>query len=410
MEFLPSFVLPLRTGRPQSPRTQIQQLLQQRDDGREDDPPPDTEFDPLSFLCVILKKSEVFDGTFVLLQVLLPSDKYTSSADGSYFQVAVVPKREVYDWVPEQHKALIFGDEDKKSAPELIAVKSPIEGKGENDTVLRAIAREFRILKDNHLEQHENIVRLFGICWQTSPSGIPMPALIMEAAEMNLDEYFVAGRAIILEKLLDLAIDIASGVEAIHKVRVIHGDIKPKNILILQKGENLWTAKIADFGSSLICAEVRGRISVKFLSRYWAAPETVRPLSAEELLQADLFSLGMVLWKLLGLNGLITDLEELAGTKEEEVTSAVLEQLKRSGDLARVAHASVRRRHEGRAESRIFHDYTESAHMADIVAMALGPAPRRKDASFYVANLCWVHISACGISMEKLQHVLLYCG
>lgn len=225
---------------------------------------------------------------------------------------------------------------------------------------------------------------------------------------MDLDKYFVGGRVIILEKLLDLAIDIASGVEAIHNVGVIHGDIKPRNILLFQKGENEWTAKIADFGSSLICAEVRGRVSVQFVSRYWASPETNGRLSAEELRKADLFSLGMVLWKILGLGGLTTDLEELAGTKDERVIEAVLEQLKRSGNLARVAHASVKARHD--TGSRLFDDYTISAHMADIVSMALGPPSARKDASFYLANLCWVHMTACGRTEGKLRHILLYCG
>lgn len=406
MDYLPSFALPLRTGR--HPRARIQLLLQQLDNDSENDPLPNHNHDLLSFLSVILKNLQVFDGTFALLQVLLPSEKYTSVADGSYFQIAILPAREVYDWIPEQQIALVFGEEDKKSTAELIAVKSPIHGQGKDDTAWSAMTREFRILKDKHLEQHQNIVRLLGVCWQTSSSGVPMPAFVIEAAEMDLDKYFVGGRVIILEKLLDLAIDIASGVEAIHNVRVIHGDIKPKNILLFQKGENQWTAKIADFGSSLICAEVRGRVPVQFVSRYWAAPETTRPLSAEELRQADLFSLGMVLWKLLGLNGLITDLEELAGTKDESVISAVLEQLKRSGDLARVAHASVRNRHD--RGPRLFDDYTESAHMADIVSMALGPPSGRKDASFYVANLCWVHMAACGRTTEKLRHILLYCG
>lgn len=343
-----------------------------------------------------------------MLQVLVPSEKYNPAANGSYFQIAILPAREVYDWIPKEHIELVFGAEGERSTAELIAVKSSLQDPGKDNMAWSAMTREFRILKDEHLAQHPNIVRLLGVCWQISSVGVPIPALVMEAAEMDLDKYFVGGRVIIMEKLLDLAIDVASGVEAIHAVNVIHGDIKPQNILLFQKGEE-WTAKIADFGGSLIGSEVRGRESLQLVSRYWAAPETVRPLNAEEMQQADLFSLGMVLWKILGLNGLIADLEELAGSKDEGVISAVLQQLKISGNLSRVAHASVRSRHD--RGSPQLNTYSVSAHMADIVSMALGPPSRRKDASFYVANLSWVHMSACeGAPPNKLRTVLLYCG
>ncbi|KAI9651808.1 MAG: hypothetical protein M1829_002438 [Trizodia sp. TS-e1964] len=302
MDYLPSFALPLRTGRPAAnPEQQLLRQLFDENDGENDGenghrPLPRREHDILFSFSAVLGRLRSFDGTLALLQVPLPSEKYAPAAQGSYFQIVTT------------------GSLRKPSRLCLAQMEL-----GKDNTAWSAMTREFRILKDDHLAQYANIVRLLGVCWQTSSTSVPISALVIEAAEMDLDKYFVGGRV-----------------------------IKPKNIPLFHKGEEQWIAKIADFGGLLIGCKMRGSEHLQFVSRFWAAPETLRPPKAEVMQQANLFSLSIVLWKILRLNALIPDLEKLAGSKDEDVISAVLKQLKTSGHLAGVAHASVWRPHDGR--------------------------------------------------------------
>ena len=50
-----------------------------------------------------------------------------------------------------------------------------------------------------------------------------------------------------------LALDVAKGCQAIHKYSIIHGDLKPHNVLltVAPDDERGWIGKIADFGLSV---------------------------------------------------------------------------------------------------------------------------------------------------------------
>lgn len=96
-----------------------------------------------------------------------------------------------------------------------------------------------------------------------------------------------------------LALDIAKACQAIHKHNIIHGDLKPHNVLLTgdSDDERGWIGKIADFGLSVKIKRGEQHVSgIQHGTEGYVAPEV---LQTRRMVKAsDVYSFGIIMWEM----------------------------------------------------------------------------------------------------------------
>ncbi|WP_270229180.1 Stk1 family PASTA domain-containing Ser/Thr kinase [Lactobacillus paragasseri] len=110
----------------------------------------------------------------------------------------------------------------------------------------------------------------------------------------DLEEYIQRNNPIPLPKVIDIMDQILSAVALAHKHNVIHRDLKPQNILMDKKGN----IKIVDFGIAIALNQSTvTQTNTAMGSVHYMSPEQARGSMATK--QSDIYSLGIILYKLL---------------------------------------------------------------------------------------------------------------
>jgi diguanylate cyclase (GGDEF)-like protein len=112
---------------------------------------------------------------------------------------------------------------------------------------------------------------------------------------------------------LNIAIQVATGLFYAHQRGVVHGDIKPSNIMVL--GDNL--VKIADFGIARMATHEAKQDEAIFGTPSFMSPEQIQGKSIDA--RSDIFSLGVVLYDMLSAR-LPFPAESTAKLKEQLAT------------------------------------------------------------------------------------------
>ncbi|KAA8540023.1 hypothetical protein F0562_026715 [Nyssa sinensis] len=176
-----------------------------------------------------------------------------------------------------------------------VAVKVLNNSKGDGADFINEVGTIGRI-------HHVNVVRLVGFCADGFRRALVYEFLPNDSLQKFIFSDNHKNQFLGWEKLQDIALGIAKGIEYLHQgcvQRILHFDIKPHNILL---DHNL-NPKISDFGLAKLCSKDKSVVSMT------AARGTIGYIAPEVFLRnfgnvshkSDVYSFGMLLLEIIGL-------------------------------------------------------------------------------------------------------------
>ncbi|CAL8162280.1 unnamed protein product [Prunus armeniaca] len=148
---------------------------------------------------------------------------------------------------------------------------------------------------------HVNVVRLVGICADGFIRALVYEYLPNGSLQNFLSSVDNKNSFIGWDKLQDIALGIAKGIEYLHQgcdQRILHFDIKPHNVLLDQD----FTPTVSDFGLAKFCAKDQSAISMTTArgTMGYIAPEIFSRNFGNVSYKSDVYSFGILLLEMVG--------------------------------------------------------------------------------------------------------------
>ncbi len=168
-----------------------------------------------------------------------------------------------------------------------VAIKILKEEFSNNSDFLRRFRNESRAIA---MLDHPNTVKVYDVSF-----GDQIQYIVMEYIDgITLKQYIEQEGTIRWQEAVHFTTQILAALELAHSKGIIHRDIKPQNIMLLQNG----TIKVADFGIARFLQSETTTMTDKAIgSVHYIAPEQARGDYITD--KADIYSVGVMLYEML---------------------------------------------------------------------------------------------------------------
>ena len=211
---------------------------------------------------------------------VIPRENVTYISDLGEGNFGMVMKGEAINVIPGQYSTLVA----------IKVLKEGSSSNARNDFIHEAVLV--------HQFDHPNILKLLGVCFEKEPFCIAFE--YMELGDLNK---YLRNKAISVsqptsnvstQQLVDMAVNIAAGLEYLAGRRFVHRDLATRNCLI----NHQLFVKISDFGLS---KDIYSKDYYTFgeksvLPIRWMPPEAI--VYSKFTTQSDIWSFGIVLWEI----------------------------------------------------------------------------------------------------------------
>ncbi len=253
------------------------------------------------------------------------------------------------------HSRVVRGFDPLIDRPVAIKLLSPELARGEARS---RFLREARVVGKL---SHPFVITLHDMGIEESTST---PYLVMELVEGQSLEKILTTGSVPFPTACNWAAQVAAALHAAHKRSIIHGDIKPANILITTESRT----KLTDFGMARLASHDTGDTSLLGTPAYWC-PEQI--MGRPQDLRSDIFSLGVVLYEML------TGISPFAGESLQKVCNHVLSSIPLP--VTRL-NPSIPTAVDDVLSACLAKDPKQRFQAADVLAEKLYPLARRKAA------------------------------
>jgi serine/threonine protein kinase len=176
--------------------------------------------------------------------------------------------------------------------------------KDEEDTwrQLYSLHLELRVLTQQSIRSHPNIVKLLTVAWEEHPDdlGHYWPSLVLEYAALGtLSDFLLQHEHRSPDALRGICCTVGKALDFLHECGVVHGDVKCDNVLLFEGNEDHEVVpKLGDFGYAVLDGE-----NTPFFkgTHPFKAPELYEgQVDRANAIYTDVYSFGLLVWQVSG--------------------------------------------------------------------------------------------------------------